>query len=164
MANADGLTSKDKEGHTFKVGSTTEDFGGDFKDGSIDQVLFWKRSLSKKEISTAAKKKIDELNTPDFHWKKPGKSAGKQLNLVKTGTHPGYGTIVSLEKNQGITIHEAWMQPLETSDHREIVRAWDKNSLQARPRNLQPTLHHLSRHRPKGRIHSHRPQIPRRKI
>ena len=47
---------KDKEGHTFKVGSTTEDFGGDFKDGSIDQVLFWKRSLSKKEISTAAKK------------------------------------------------------------------------------------------------------------
>ena len=35
MANADGLTSKDKEEHTFKVGSTTEDFGGDFKDGSI---------------------------------------------------------------------------------------------------------------------------------
>ncbi|MEO1832664.1 MAG: DUF6797 domain-containing protein [Akkermansiaceae bacterium] len=129
VADADGLTSKDKEGHTFKVGSTTEDFGGDFKDGSIEQVLFWKRSLSKKEISTTAKEKIDELNTPDFHWKKPEKSAGKQLNLVKTGTHPGYGTIVSLEKNKGIIIHEAWMQPLETSDHREIVRAWDKTSL-----------------------------------
>ena len=129
VADANGLTSKDKEGHTFKVGSTTEDFGGDFKDGSIEQVLFWKRSLSKKEIGTAAKKKIDELNTPDFHWKKPRKSAGKQPNLVKTGNHPGYGTIVSLEKNKGIIIHEAWMQPLETSDHREIVRAWDKNSL-----------------------------------
>lgn len=129
VADADGLTSEDKESHSFKVGSTTKDFGGDFNDGSIEQVLFWKRSLSEKEISTAAKKKIDELNTPDFHWKKPGSSEGNRPDLVETGTHPGYGTTVSLDKNNGIIIHDAWVQPLETSDHRETVGAWDKNSL-----------------------------------
>ena len=92
VAGADDLTSKDKEGHTLKVGSTTKDFGGDFEDGSIEQVLFWKRSLSEKEISTAAKKKIDELNTPDFHWRplrsgeKSATSAHASCSLTNAGS------------------------------------------------------------------------------
>jgi mono/diheme cytochrome c family protein len=129
VGSQNNLTSKDKKGHVFKVGTTTRDFGGDFKDGAIDQVLFWKRALSQKEINTAGQKKIDELNTPDFHWKKPGAATGIQPDLVETGRHPGYGTTVSLDKASGVTLHDAWIQPLETSDHRDIVNAWGKDSL-----------------------------------
>ena len=54
------LTSKDKVGHVFKIGSTARDFGGNFKDGSIDQVLFWKRALPEEDIRSMAEK---ETNT-----------------------------------------------------------------------------------------------------
>lgn len=122
------LSSPDKKNHVFKIGSTSTDFGGDFKDGSIDQVLFWNRALGYREIKTAAKKKIDELNTPDFHWKKPEASKGDRPDLVEAGTHPGFGTTLTLAKTEGLTLHEAWIQPLETSDHQGIVDSWDKNS------------------------------------
>ncbi len=129
VASSKELTSEDQKDHVFKVGTTTPDFGGDFKDGSIDQILFWKRSLSAGEIATAAKKKVDELNTPDFHWKKPESSQGKLPDLVETGVHPGFGTTLSIGSSNGLTLHEAWSQPLETSDHRELVKAWNKDSL-----------------------------------
>ncbi|MDB4572959.1 c-type cytochrome [Akkermansiaceae bacterium] len=80
-------------------------------------------------MATAAKKKVDELNTPDFHWKKPEASQGKLPDLVETGVHPGFGTTLSIGSSDGLTLHEAWIQPLETSDHREIVEAWNKDSL-----------------------------------
>lgn len=123
------LTSKDKNDHVFKVGSTTKDFGGDFSDGSIAQVLFWKRDLSKKEIATAGEKKIAELNTPDFHWKNPGAAVTRNLELIESGQHPGYGTTVTFPKTADLTFHHAWIQPLETSDHDAIVKAWDSDSL-----------------------------------
>jgi mono/diheme cytochrome c family protein len=129
VASSKELTSEDQKDHVFKVGTTSPDFGGDFKDGSIDQVLFWKRSLTAGEIATAAKKKVDELNTPDFHWKKPEASQGKLPDLVETGVHPGFGTTLSIGSSDGLTLHEAWIQPLETSNHREIVKAWNKDSL-----------------------------------
>lgn len=128
VASRDDLTSKDDKDHVFKIGSTATDFGGDFKDGSIDQVLFWKRSLSPKEIQTAGQKKINELNTPDFHWKKPAIQNGSPSELIKTSPHPGYGTTVSLGKTEGLTLHEAWIQPLETSDHRDLLENWNADA------------------------------------
>lgn len=127
VASEKELTSKDKKGHVFKVGSTTKDFGGDFNDGSIDQVLFWKRALSAKEVASG--KKVEGLNTPDFHWKKTGATRGGKPNLVETSIHPGYGTTVSLEKTDGLALHDAWIQSLETSDHRDIVAKWDSASV-----------------------------------
>ena len=126
VASQKELTSKDKKGHVFKIGSTTKDFGGDFNDGSIDQVLFWKRALSAKEVASG--KKVEGLNTPDFHWKKPGATKGNKPDLVETSIHPGYGTTVSLEKNDGLTLHDVWIQTLETSDHQDIVAKWDSAS------------------------------------
>ncbi|MBR9758679.1 hypothetical protein GYB43_00055 [bacterium] len=123
------LTSKDKVGHVFKIGSTARDFGGDFKDGSIDQVLFWKRALPEKDIRLMAEKKTNQLNTPDFHWKKNGSSSsGPKPDLLSKVPHPGFSTTISIAKTPGLTIHEAWLQPLEVSDHQAIISVWDDNS------------------------------------
>ena len=119
VAQQNELTSKDKKDHVFKMGSTTKDFGGNFKGGSIDQVLFWKRSLSAREITTAAKKSVDKLNTPDFHWKKPkDQSSGNSSLKVR----------VQISDLKSLRLHEAWTQPLEISDHRAIVDTWDSYS------------------------------------
>ena len=123
------LTSKDKSGHVFKVGSTTHDFAGDFKDGSIEQILFWKRTLSKDEIKLMAQKKVDQINTPDFHWKKPGRTQpAAERELLTTFTHAGYPTTISVTKTPGLTFHQAWIQPLEVSDHKALVADWGKDS------------------------------------
>ncbi|MDG1072320.1 MAG: c-type cytochrome [Akkermansiaceae bacterium] len=123
------LTSEDKSGHVFKVGSTTQDFAGDFKDGSIEQILFWKRTLSKDEIKLMAQKKVDQINTPDFHLKKPGRTQpAAKRELLTTSTHPGYPTTISVTKTPGLTFHQAWIQPLEVSDHKALVADWGKDS------------------------------------
>lgn len=118
------LSSTDDKNHVFKIGSTATDFGGDFKDGSIEQVLFWKRSLTYPEIRTAGDKKIKELNTPDFHWKNPSKN----LNPSAKSEDQPFSTTVSLKKTEGLTLHEAWIQPLETSDHRDLLENWDADA------------------------------------
>ena len=123
------LTSKDKVGHVFKVGSTARDFGGDFRDGSIEQVLFWKRALPEKDIRLMAEKKTNQLNTPDFHWKKTGSSpSGPKPDLLSKVPHPGYPTTISAAKTPGLTFHQAWIQPLEVSDHKALVADWGKDS------------------------------------
>ncbi|MDA7888610.1 c-type cytochrome, partial [Akkermansiaceae bacterium] len=123
------LTSRDKKGHVFKIGSTAPDFGGDFKDGSIEQVLFWKRALPNEDIRLMSKKRSNQLNTPDFHWKKPSATpSGDKPELLANISNPGYPTTVMVEKTPGLTIHEAWIQPLEVSDHRDIVSRWGKDS------------------------------------
>jgi mono/diheme cytochrome c family protein len=125
----DNLSSNDHKDHVFKIGSTATDFGGDFEKGTIAQVLFWKRNLAAKEIRTASKKKISELNTPDFHWKNPGAAPANKAKLVNTSVHPGYGTTVSLAKTEGLTLHEAWIQSLEISSHQDIVKSWGADSM-----------------------------------
>lgn len=130
VAERGKLTSEDDPKHLFKIGTTSPDFGGDFdfEEGSIKQVLFWKRSLTEKEITTAGEQKVIELNTPDFHWKKPEAGTAPRPELVETGRHPGFEAKMALVPSKGLKIIEAWTQPLETSDHAAIVSAWDSES------------------------------------
>ncbi|MEN8679930.1 MAG: LamG-like jellyroll fold domain-containing protein, partial [Akkermansiaceae bacterium] len=129
VQSSKSLSSQDDPKHVFKIGTTAPNFASDFKDGSIAQVLFWKRDLSEAEMRTAADKKINELNTPDFHWKNPGANTTDKPDLIESGPHPGYGTTVSLPETEGLTLHEAWIQPLETSDHAAFVKDWNSDSL-----------------------------------
>jgi len=123
------LTSKDKPGHVFKIGSTARDFGRDFRDGSIDQVLFWKRALPVKDIRLMSEKKTDQLNTPDFHWKPvAGASSPEAKTLIQSESHPGYATTISIPETPGLVIKKAWMQPLKVSDHKDIISKWDKDA------------------------------------
>ncbi len=76
-----------------------------------------------------AQKKVDQINTPDFHWKKSGRTQpAAKRELLTTSTHPGYPTTISVTKTPGLTFHQAWIQPLEVSDHKALVADWGKDS------------------------------------
>ncbi len=122
VAQAGDFNVKDVQGMVFKVGETATDFGGKLKKGEVSQVLFWKRCLSREEVGKF--QKVDELNTPDFHWKAGKKKDGGRL--VKYGVVEGYEMSVKVE---GVQVKEAWIQPLEKSDHAELVRSWDSYSV-----------------------------------
>lgn len=130
IASTDRLTSKNDPKHVFKIGSTATDFAGDFKDGTIGQVLFWKRALSPQEINSAGEKKTDELNTPDFHWKNSGSDNAPKPTLGSSAGTPGYPATIRVEKAPGLTIHEAWTQELETSGHRDLLEKWGPDSFE----------------------------------
>ncbi|NNE90531.1 MAG: hypothetical protein HKN23_02695, partial [Verrucomicrobiales bacterium] len=133
VAEKGDFTSEDDPKHVFKIGSTATNFGGDFKDGKIEQVMFWKRQLDEDEIASLGKKDAETVNTPDFHWKPGGgekPKAGEAPELVKFGAQPGFATEIKLEKTDGATFHEAWIQPLEKSDHADLVASWNAESFE----------------------------------
>jgi len=134
VATKKDFSSEDDPKHVFKVGSTATDFGGDFERGRIEQVLFWKRALTTEDRKLLEEGKLDELNTPDYHWR-PERSSGRGKRkeapeLVSFGAVPGYAPTVGLRRAEGVRFTEAWIQGLERADHRELVATWDKESFQ----------------------------------
>ena len=124
----------DRRDHLFKIGAGADDFGGIY-DGKIANVRWWKRALNTKEVKQLATGKEDSVNTPDYHWKaggsqKPGPQP-KPRKLVETnfGRLPGFATHVKLMAGKGFSLKKATVQPLEASDHGELIRNWDAESL-----------------------------------
>ncbi len=132
VAKKKAFTSEDDPKHVFKIGSTATNFAGDFKDGAIEQVTYWKRSLIGKEREALTRGDVGEVNTPDFHWQAAGKkrSTQKASALVDYGAVQGYSTGIFLEDASGAKFHEAWVQPLEKSDHRKLVASWNAESFE----------------------------------
>jgi len=130
VAEKADFTSRDDPGHVFKIGSTAIDFAGDFRDGEIHQVLYWKRRLGDEEIERVGLGQASEVNTPDFHWQPgaAGKEPAAERELTQFGAVPGFPTDIVLEPSGDITFHQAWIQPLEESNHAELVSGWDADS------------------------------------
>ena len=105
IARKAGFTRPDVEGHRFKVGRATADFGGDFTGGRITTVRVWKRALPDEEIGLLFKDGGAGANTPDLNHSPSG--------VAKPVIEGGSG----------------WVQALERSDHAEIVAGWNKESL-----------------------------------
>ncbi len=106
IAKKDGFTKEDPDGHFLKIGRATPDFGGDFNKGTIRAVRIWKRVLPDDEIALLFKKDGSGANTPDF-------------------THrPDSNARPVIESGSG------WVQPLELSDHAEIVGGWNAKTLE----------------------------------
>jgi mono/diheme cytochrome c family protein len=105
VAEKDGFTRKDQEGHILKMGRAAPDFGGEFDQGAIGAVRIWKRALPDDEIALLFKDGGQGANTPDFTW--------RQDSNAKPVIEGGSG----------------WVQSLEQSDHAEIVGAWNDKSL-----------------------------------
>ncbi|MBU6179449.1 MAG: hypothetical protein KGR69_07275, partial [Verrucomicrobia bacterium] len=106
IAEKAGFTRPDADGHVFKVGRAAPDFAGDFTNGTIGTVRVWKRALPEDEIALLFQDTGSGANTPDFT--QTPKASGKPV--VEGGT--------------------GWVQPLERSDHAEIVGRWNEKTLQ----------------------------------
>ena len=113
VAEGKNFGKPDAKGHIFKVGSATTDFAGDFNNGKIANVRVWNRALPDAEIALLFSGDGGGANTPDF-------------------THSPAGGIARpvVTPSPGATRKTAWIQPLERTDHADVVGAWNKTSLE----------------------------------
>jgi sugar lactone lactonase YvrE/mono/diheme cytochrome c family protein len=107
------FTKPDAAGHVFKVGRAAENFAGDFANGKIAGVRVWKRALPDSEIALLFSGDGAGANTPDFTHA-PAASDARPV----------------IEPAPGATVREAWIQPLERTDHAELVAGWNDRTLE----------------------------------
>jgi mono/diheme cytochrome c family protein len=115
IAERKSFTRPDVAGHGFKVGRATPDFGGDFAQGKISNVRVWSRALQDEGIARLFKDDGAGANTPNFAWL-PSDDANGERPII--------------EPAPGVSVKSAWIQPLERTDHGEIVAGWDAASLE----------------------------------
>jgi len=95
----------DAEGHVWKVGRASKDFGGEFQQGTIAAMRVWKRSMPAAEIALLFQNDAKGANTPDFTY------------------------VPSANRAPVIDGGSGWVQALERSDHAAIVSAWNAESM-----------------------------------
>jgi mono/diheme cytochrome c family protein len=105
IAERSGFTKPDRSAHVLKVGRAAPNFAGDFTGGSIGGVKAWQRALPDDEIALLFKDGGTGANTPEFTYAPKGSS--KPL----------------------VTGGKGWVQPLERSDHAEIVSSWNEATM-----------------------------------
>ncbi len=121
VAEKGGFTKPDVAGHVFKVGRAAPDFAGDLVRGKIVSVRFWKRALPDAEVALLFKADGAGANTPDFvHM--PASGGGRPV----------------IEPAAGVSVTAAWMQPLERSDHAELVGGWNDKDAWKRAGRFTP--------------------------
>ena len=106
IAERADFSKPDQEDHVFKVGRAAPNFAGDLADGKISLVKVWNRALAEGEIASLFQDGGAGANTPDF-------------------THRPRGA-----KRPVIDGGSGWVQPLERSDHAEIVRGWNEKTFE----------------------------------
>ena len=115
VARRADFSRPDAPGHVLKVGVASTNFPGDLADGAVTRMRAWGRALTPAEIRALFENDGRTVNTPD-------------VSHIPAPTNPKRRPVV--EPAPGANLREAWVQPLEQSDHAEIVRAWDDKSLE----------------------------------
>ena len=113
IAETKDFQKPDVAGHILKVGRAAPDFAGELKQGTIHGVKMWSRALPNGEIKTLFKDGGAGANTPDFTYTKAG-------NAQKPVIEPG----------AGVSLRTAWVQPLERTDHHDLVTGWNDKTLE----------------------------------
>lgn len=122
VAEREGFLRPDVAGHVFKVGRASPNFAGDFVGGQIESVRVWQRALAADEA-----RKLSDGGAP----------AGAAAEFTHAPGQADDRPVV--EVAGGEPVKTAWVQPLERSDHSEIVRGWNDRSL-AEGRRIYSTL------------------------
>ena len=113
VAEKGDFTKPDVTGHVLKVGHAAPDFAGEFSKGEIAEVRVWSRALPDAEVALLFKNDGVGANTPDF---------------AHTPANAGWRPVI--EPAAGVTVREAWLQPLERADHSELVSGWNEKTLE----------------------------------
>ncbi|MBI3882554.1 MAG: c-type cytochrome [Verrucomicrobia bacterium] len=108
VAEKEKFTKPDAAGHVFKVGRAAPDFAGDFTKGNIASVRVWSRALPDAEVRLFFKDDGAGANSPDFAHS-PARGGGRPMVVPAAG----------------VSVRAAWVQPLERSDHGELVAGWN---------------------------------------
>ncbi len=113
VAERKSFSKPDEDKHVLKVAAAAEDFGGVLSEGQVSKLQVWQRALPDDEIHLLFQGYGRSANTPDF---------ANQLSEV------AWRPLVHLE-NAGAKVVNAWVQPLERSDHGLLVSQWNGRTL-----------------------------------
>lgn len=113
VAEKKSFFKTDEEDHVLKVGAAAEDFGGVLSGGQVSKLQVWQRALPDDEIRKLFQGDGSGANTPDF---------AHQLSEVV------WRPRICLENAEAEVVN-AWVQPLERSDHAVIVSRWNQRML-----------------------------------
>jgi hypothetical protein len=119
----DHLTKPDHAEHKFRTGLGSKGFVGDLKDGEVENLRYWERSLSDEEAKQLSSGKPDAVNTPVTNWIPPPAIATFAKGI------PGVPTKIALTASGGAQIRNAWVQALSDTDHARIISRWSEESL-----------------------------------
>ena len=118
------FSTQDPQNSVFQIGMGSANLTDYFK-GKISGVRYWGRTLNAEEIGQLSKGNAQAVNTPEFNWIPKAKAPD-----AKTGEVPGHPIRLQLEILGEFEMHRAVVQPLALADHSELVKAWDKKSLE----------------------------------
>lgn len=122
LASNPNLARPDGVADILKIGSATKDFGGNSPANQVSRLRLWTRALADEEVRQLAQAEGAGVNTPDFTYTAPTSLSQPRL-----------------ETPLGTEVTAAWVQPLERSDHFEIVQGWNAQTL-AEGREIYQTL------------------------
>jgi cytochrome c5 len=122
VAERNGFGRPDREGYVFKVGRAATDFGGELRSGNIGELRFWQRAVPEAEVASWSRGDIGPEVRADFQHA-PASGDGRPVVAVESGA----------------IVKEAWVQPLERTDHLELVQGWNERTL-AEGRRIYSTL------------------------
>lgn len=122
VAEQNGFGRPDREGSVFKVGRAATDFGGELRSGSVEELRFWHRAFPETEVTG---------------WSSGTLAADVRADFVHApASGDGRPVVVA---DSGSTVKESWVQPLERTDHVELVQGWNERTL-AEGRRIYSTL------------------------
>jgi mono/diheme cytochrome c family protein len=113
IATGKDFARPDVAGHILRIGRAADDYAGDLTKGSISNARIWTRALSEAEVALLFKAAGAGANTPDFTYTASGADS-RPVITTKPGT----------------TLATAWIQPLERSDHAQIIQGLNAESLE----------------------------------
>jgi len=120
----ENFSTRDPKNPLFHIGMASAGLTDYFK-GNISGVRFWGRVLNAEEIGQLSIGNAQAVNTPGFNWIPKAKDSN-----TNEGGVPGHPIRMQLEISGEFEMHRAVVQPLAVSDHEELVKAWDKKSLE----------------------------------
>jgi sugar lactone lactonase YvrE len=128
----ENLAVKDTAGHLFQVGHGTN-FARNLSNGKVNNIRYWKRSISDKELTDLGAGKPEKVNTVDSAWAPVIEEIDPSSNWLR-------GEQVKLALPQtGVIVHSATIQPLDLTDHAELINGLNVKSL-AHGKEIYTTL------------------------
>ncbi|MBK1855055.1 c-type cytochrome [Verrucomicrobiaceae bacterium 5K15] len=118
------LHSRDVAKHVFRIGRGDTNLINSLNKVTVSTLRYWARSLEGAEFTSLVENEVTTLNTPDLNW-----SATEHIETFNGQGQIGSPVQLTLITGQNFKLKTSWVQPLETTKHAKLIRAWNKKAL-----------------------------------
>ena len=125
VAKRDDFTSKDADGHVLKVGATSPDFAGGFRQGEIAEVTVYGEPLTP-DLAQRLTRGGDIEIEPLVRW---DSTVPSNVPPADPGGAAVSGPIALRSREGGVQFANVWIRPLSEVDHAGIIGSWDASAI-----------------------------------